>query len=420
MRVVVTGLGLITPLGCGVPLVWERLVAGHSGISKIQRFDPALFTSKIAGQVPYLLDVFDSLVPPKDQRKMGLFTLWTLIAAHEALADAKWHPTHEREKIRTGIVVGSGAGGLPEVEEWAKILIEKGPSRISPFFVPSILINLATGHIAIRFGFTGPNLSVVTACSSGANAIGEAAKMIRCGQADVVVAGAGEAAICPMGISGFAAMKVLSTRFNHIPEQASRPWDKQRDGFVMGEGSGILVLESLEHAQGRGATIHGELLGYGMSGDAYHMTTPREDGDGAYRCMKIALEEAGLKPEQVDYINAHGTSTPSGDLAELRAIERLFPPKTKVSSTKSSIGHLLGAAGSVEAIFTLMALKTGIIPPTLNLHDPEDTSMDLVALTARPTQGMDYGVSNSFGFGGTNVCLVFGKGDDNKDKKISV
>lgn len=409
MRIVVTGLGLVTPLGCGVASVWEKLIAGQSGIRRISSFDVSSYPSQIAGQIPEPLEFFEQWVSKKDQRKMGRFILWTMAAAEEALADAGWKPQTEHDRERTGVLVGSGIGGLDEISHWSVVLHEKGPSRVGPFFVPSALINLASGHISIRHGFTGPNLSVVTACSTGAHAIGEAAKMIRAGQADIVVAGGGEAAVCPIGVAGFSAMKALSTNFNDHPEKASRPWDKQRDGFVIGEGAGVVVLESLEHAQKRGAKIYAELLGYGMSGDAYHMAAPREDGDGAFRCMKAALKDARLEPHQLQYINAHGTSTPTGDIAELQAIERLFPEKTVVSSTKSSIGHLLGAAGSVEAIFSMLTMNTGVVPPTLNLDDPEPTKMDLVAHTARTLNQVNYVLSNSFGFGGTNASLVFGK-----------
>jgi 3-oxoacyl-[acyl-carrier-protein] synthase II len=409
MRIVVTGLGLVTPLGCGVTPVWEKLIAGQSGIRRISSFDVSSYPSQIAGQIPEPLEFFEQWVSKKDQRKMGRFILWAMAAAEEALADAGWKPQTEHDRERTGVLVGSGIGGLDEISHWSVVLHEKGPSRVGPFFVPSALINLASGHISIRHGFTGPNLSVVTACSTGAHAIGEAAKMIRSGQADIVVAGGGEAAVCPMGVAGFSAMKALSTNFNDHPEKASRPWDKQRDGFVIGEGAGVVVLESLDHAQKRGAKIYAELLGYGMSGDAYHMAAPRDDGDGAFRCMKAALKDARLEPHQVQYINAHGTSTPPGDIAELQAIERLFPEKTVVSSTKSSIGHLLGAAGSVEAIFSILTMNTGVVPPTLNLDDPEPTQMDLVAHTARTLNQVNYVLSNSFGFGGTNASLVFGK-----------
>jgi 3-oxoacyl-[acyl-carrier-protein] synthase II len=409
MRIVVTGLGLVTPLGCGVTSVWEKLIAGQSGIRRITSFDVSSYPSQIAGQIPEPLEFFEQWVSKKDQRKMGRFILWAIAAAEEALADAGWKPETDHDRERTGVLVGSGIGGLDEISHWSVVLHEKGPSRVGPFFVPSALINLASGHISIRHGLTGPNLSVVTACSTGAHAIGEAAKMIRAGQADIVIAGGGEAAVCPMGVAGFSAMKALSTNFNDHPEKASRPWDKQRDGFVIAEGAGVVVLESLEHAQKRGAKIYAELLGYGMSGDAYHMAAPREDGDGAFRCMKAALKDARLEPYQVQYINAHGTSTPPGDIAELQAIERLFPEKTVVSSTKSSIGHLLGAAGSVEAIFSILTMNTGVVPPTLNLDDPEPTQMDLVAHTARTLNQVDHVLSNSFGFGGTNASLVFGK-----------
>lgn len=411
MRIVVTGLGLVTPLGCGVASVWEKLIAGHSGIRHIKSFDASSYPSQVAGEIPEPLEFFEQWVSPKDQRKMGRFILLAIAAAEEALADAGWKPESQHDKERTGVLVGSGIGGLAEISNWSVVLHEKGPSKVSPFFVPSALINLASGHISIRHGFTGPNLSVVTACSTGAHSIGEAAKMIRAGQADVVIAGGTEAAVCPIGVAGFSAMKALSTNFNDHPEKASRPWDKQRDGFVIGEGAGVVVVESLEHALKRKAKIYAEVVGYGMSGDAYHMAAPREDGDGAFRCMKEAFKDGGIEPHQVGYINAHGTSTPPGDVAELQAIERLFPEKTVVSSTKSSIGHLLGAAGSVEAIFSILAMNTGIAPPTLNLEDPEPTKMDLVRHTARNLGQVTHVLSNSFGFGGTNASLIFGKVD---------
>jgi len=408
LRIVVTGMGLATPLGCGVGVVWERLVAGKSGIGTISLYDKKeRFRSQIAGEVPA-----DSFVVSEylknNAKKMGRFIQWAMIATKEALEDAGWDPAESMEKsVRTGVVVGSGIGGLPEIEKAANRLQTSG--SISPFFVPSALINLSSGHISIAHKIRGPNISVVTACSSGAHAIGEAMHALRSGRADVMVAGGCEAAVCPLGVGGFDAMRALSCKRNDSPDQASRPWDKDRDGFVIGEGSGILILETLEHAIGRGARIHGEILGYGLSADAFHMASPAEDGDGAFRCMSMALQDSGCQPEDIGYINAHGTSTLIGDLAELRAMEKIFPEGTKVSSTKSAIGHLLGAAGSVEAIFTLKALQDQIIPPTLNLDNPESSSMDLVAHRAQKVTGMQYALSNSFGFGGTNASLIFSK-----------
>jgi 3-oxoacyl-[acyl-carrier-protein] synthase II len=406
-RIVVTGMGLVTPLGCGVASVWAKMIAGQSGIRSIGLYDRIeRFRSQIAGEVP-----LDSFTPSdyvsKNIRKMGRFIQWALVATKEALEDAGWDPSESYEKsVRTGVVVGSGIGGLPEIEASANRLEASG--TVSPFFVPSAIINLSAGHISIAHSIRGPNISVVTACSSGAHSIGEAMNALRCGKADVMVAGGCEAAVCPLGVGGFDAMRALSRKRNHAPQEASRPWDKDRDGFVIGEGAGILILETYEHALSRGAKIYGEVLGYGSSADAFHMTSPCDDGDGAFRCMLMALKDSGRNPEDIGYINAHGTSTPAGDLAELRAMERIFSPGTKVSSTKSATGHLLGAAGSVEAIFTLKALQDQIIPPTLNLHDSEETTMDLVPLQARPVSGMNYALSNSFGFGGTNASLVFG------------
>ena len=421
MRVVVTGMGLVTPLGWGVQLVWDRLISGQSGIARIRSFDPEGFSSQIAGEVPEDLD-FSEYISPRDQKKMGRFIWLAAVATAEALTQADWHPApNSAASGRTGVIVGSGIGGLPEIEASARTLINGGPRRVSPFFVPSSLINLASGFLSITHGFSGPNISVVTACATGAHAIGAGADIIRKGGADVMVVGGAEAAICPLGVAGFASMHALSRGFNTDPHRASRPWDKARDGCVIAEGSGVLVLESYEHAMNRGAPIYGEVLGCGLSGDAHHITAPREDGAGAYTAMTNALAEAHLTPSDIDYVNAHGTSTPAGDLAELRAMERLFcsdplgdsskSEKTKVSSTKSSIGHLLGAAGSVEAIFCLMAMKHKILPSTLNLEDPESSYLDLIPCTARPVDQVRYALSNSFGFGGTNVSLVFGSAD---------
>ena len=416
-RVVVTGLGLVTPLGCGVERAWERLIAGESGIDTIQSFDVTGLASKIAGEVPRGdskdggFDV-DALMPRKEQRRMDTFIQFGVGAAEEALRHADWAPEDEDSRNRTGVLIGSGIGGLPEIERAAIIVHEGGARRLSPFFIPASLINLVSGQVSIRHHFSGPNHAVVTACASGTHAIGDAARLITLGDADVMVAGGAEAAICQLGMAGFSQARALSTRFNDTPQKASRPWDRDRDGFVMGEGAGVVVLEELEHAKRRGATIHAEVTGYGMSGDAHHITAPRQDGDGAYRCMKAALQSAGVAPEDIDYINAHGTSTPLGDEIELAAVKRLFGAAAydaSVSSTKSAIGHLLGAAGAVEAIFSILALGRGIVPPTLNLDNPsEGCDLDLVPHVAKERK-VKVILSNSFGFGGTNASLIFRK-----------
>ncbi len=415
-RVVITGFGLVTPLGVGAESVWKKLLDGQSGIRSIQNFDVSDLPAKIAGQVPRGETASggfnaDDWVPPKEQRKMDEFIIYALAAAEQAVSDAGWKPTDGEAKERTGVMIGSGIGGLPGITEGALTLHEKGPRRLSPFFIPSNLINLASGHVSIRYGFSGPNHAVVTACSTGAHAIGDAARIIMWDDADVMVAGGTEAAVCRIGIAGFAAARALSTGFNNEPPRASRPWDEKRDGFVMGEGSGIVVLEELEHAKKRGAKIYAEVIGYGMSGDAYHITAPTPDGNGAFRAMRNALKRAQITPDQVDYINAHGTSTPLGDEIELSAVKRLFGDaayKISMSSTKSSIGHLLGAAGSVEAIFSILAMRDGVVPPTLNLENPSpNCDIDLVPLKAKQ-RPVHYALSNSFGFGGTNASLVFG------------
>ena len=415
-RVVVTGLGLVTPLGVGVEHVWKRLIAGQSGIRAIQGFDVSDLAAKIAGQVPRGETSagdfnVDDWVPVKDQRKMDEFIVFALGAATQAVEDSGWKPQDEESRERTGVMIGSGIGGLPGITDAAMTLHEKGARRISPFFIPSCLINLASGHVSIRYGFRGPNHAVVTACSSGAHAIGDAARLIQWEDADVMVAGGAEAAVCRLGVAGFAASRALSTAFNDEPTRASRPWDQARDGFVMGEGSGIVVLEELEHARKRGAKIYAEIIGYGMSGDAYHITAPAEDGNGGFRAMRNALKRSGLAKEDIDYINAHGTSTPLGDEIELGAVKRLFGDhayKLSMSSTKSAIGHLLGAAGSVEAIFSMLAMRDSIVPPTLNLERPSAScDIDLVALKAKERK-VRFALSNSFGFGGTNACLIFG------------
>jgi 3-oxoacyl-[acyl-carrier-protein] synthase II len=416
-RVVVTGIGLVTPLGIGTENNWKRLTAGESGIRAIQSFDVSDLPAKIAGQVPRgetssgLFNA-DDWVPTKDQRKMDEFIVYAMGAAEQAVADSGWKPDNDEERERTGVMIGSGIGGLPGITEGAITLHERGPRRLSPFFIPSNLINLASGHVSIRYGYRGPNHAVVTACSTGAHAIGDAARLIMWDDADVMVCGGAEAAVCRLGIAGFAAARALSTAFNDEPSRASRPWDQKRDGFVMGEGAGIVVLEELDHAKKRGAKIYAEVVGYGMSGDAHHITAPAEDGNGAFRAMRNALKRAELTPDRIDYINAHGTSTPLGDEIELGAVKRLFGEhayKVSMSSTKSAIGHLLGAAGSVEAIYSILAMRDSVVPPTLNLENPsEGCDIDLVPLKAKERR-VNYALSNSFGFGGTNASLIFGR-----------
>ena len=414
-RVVVTGLGLLTSLGCGVEVNWKKLLAGKSGIGAIQSFDVSDLPAKIAGQVPVgetaegLFNA-DDWMSSKDQRRMDDFIVYGLAAAVQAVADSGWTAETEEDQVRTGVMIGSGIGGLNEIAKNA-VLVESGNiRRVSPFFIPASLINLVSGHVSIRFGFKGPNHSVVTACSTGAHAIGDAARLIMLDDADVMVAGGAEAAVCRLGMAGFCAARALSTGFNDTPQKASRPWDKDRDGFVMGDGAGALVLEELEHAKARGANIMAEVVGFGLSGDAHHITAPANDGSGAQRCMEAALKRAGANPEDIDYINAHGTSTPLGDEIELAAVERVFAGHSNglsMSSTKSAIGHLLGAAGAVESIFSILAMRDGVVPPTLNLDNPSvDSNIDLV-----PHQAKEHPVktvlSNSFGFGGTNASLVF-------------
>jgi len=414
-RVVVTGIGLITPLGCGAKVSWERLINAHSGISAIQSFDVSDLPAKIAGQVSEgdgangLFNAGD-WVTPKERRRMDTFILYGLAAACQAVEDAGWAPDDEESLCRTGVIIGSGIGGLPEISRSAIIVETVSVRRLSPFFIPASLINLVSGHVSIKYGFKGPNHAVVTACSSGAHAIGDGARMIMLDDADVMVAGGAEAACCRLGIAGFAQAKALSTHFNDTPETASRPWDVDRDGFVMGEGAGIVVLEELEHAKKRGANIYAEVVGYGMSGDAHHITAPAKDGNGAYRCMQAALKRAKLNREDIDYINAHGTSTPLGDAIELATVKRLFGPaahELSMSSTKSAIGHLLGAAGSVEAIFSIFAMRDGVVPPTLNLDNPSPgCDLDLVPHQAKERKVRAV-LTNSFGFGGTNASLIF-------------
>jgi len=415
-RVVVTGLGLVTPLACGVEDTWSRLLAGQSGASAITRFRTDDLATRIACQVRRgdgTDGTFnpDQWVDAKEQRRMDDFIIYGLAAAKQAVTDSGWEARTEEDKDRTGVLIGSGIGGLTGIEEGAVLIHEKGPRRLSPFFIPGRLINLVSGYVSIEHGFKGPNHAVVTACATGAHAIGDAARLIALDDADVMVAGGAESAICRLGIAGFNACRALSTAFNDNPTKASRPYDRDRDGFVMGEGAGIVVLEELEHARARGAKIYGEVTGYGLSGDAYHITAPSEDGDGGFRAMKMAVKRAGISPSDIDYVNAHGTST-MADGIEAGAVERLLgnaASKTAMSSTKSSIGHLLGAAGSVEAIFCLLAMRDGMVPPTINLENPNvETALDLVPLKAQK-RDVNIAMSNSFGFGGTNAALILSK-----------
>ena len=414
-RVVVTGLGMVTPLACGAEATWQRIIAGQSGIRPVENVEVADLPSRIAGQVPRgdgTNGTFQAehWMEAKEIRKVDDFIVFAMSAATQALADANWAPKTYAEQIATGVLIGSGIGGLGGIYEASILLKERGPRRISPFFITGRLINLAGGYVSILHGLKGPNHAVVTACSTGAHAIGDAGRLIALGDADVMVAGGAESAVNRLSLAGFAACRALSTGFNDTPARASRPYDKDRDGFVMGEGAGCVVLEAYEHAQARGAHIYAELVGYGMSGDAYHITSPAADGDGAFRSMSAALKRAGISPADLDYINAHGTSTPLGDEIELRAVERLVgnhAARIAMSSTKSAIGHLLGAAGAVEAIFSILAMRDGMAPPTLNLDNPSvETAIDLVAHTAQKRK-IDIALSNSFGFGGTNASLVF-------------
>ena len=416
-RVVVTGMGMVTPLGSGVDHNWSQIIAGKSGISRIEGFDVSDISCQIAGQVPGVDAVgglnLDDWIDPREQRKQDRFIQLGLVAACQAIEDSDWKPQDRESQNRTGVMIGSGIGGLESIVKTDQLMREKGPRRISPFFIPSALINLISGHVSIRYGFRGPNHAVVTACSTGAHAIGDAARMVALDDADVMVAGGAEAAVCRIGMAGFAAARALSTSYNGTPEAASRPWDKGRDGFVMGEGAGIVVLEELEHAKVRGAKIYGEIKGYGMSGDAHHITAPAEDGDGGFRAMQAALKRAGLAPSDIDYVNAHGTSTPLGDLIEAKAVARLLgdaAANVSISSTKSATGHLLGAAGAIEAIYAIKTVQTGDLPPTLNLNNPESqvTDFDLVPLKSRHRKVRN-AMSNSFGFGGTNASLIMGE-----------
>jgi 3-oxoacyl-[acyl-carrier-protein] synthase II len=413
-RVVVTGLGLITPLASDVEGTWSRLLAGKSGARPITKFPTTDLATKIAcnvvrGDGSDGTFNADAWVDPKEQRRVDDFIVIGLAAAQQAVTDSGWVPANEEERCRTGVLIGSGIGGLSGIAEASILLHETGARKISPFFIPGRLINLVSGYASIRFGYKGPNHAVVTACASGAHAIGDAARIIMFDDADLMLAGGAEAAICPLGIAGFNACRALSTAYNDTPEKASRPYDKDRDGFVMGEGAGVVMLEEYEHAKARGAKIYAEIKGYGLSGDAFHITAPAEDGDGGFRAMKMALKRAGLSPSDIAYVNAHGTST-MADWIEARAVERLFgdaAAKTSMSSTKSATGHLLGAAGAVEAIFCILAMRDGIVPPTLNLDNPDgETSLDLVPHKARKRE-VNAALSNSFGFGGTNAALLF-------------
>ena len=415
-RVVVTGLGMVSPLADGVEATWERVLAGQSGAGMIEKFDTTNVVTKYACEVPLgdgTNGTFngDAYLEPKEQRKIDDFILFGLAAAQQAVQDSGWMPQVDSDRERTGVMIGSGIGGLQTIAETALLIHQKGPRRVSPFFIPGALINLVSGQVSIKYGFKGPNHSVVTACSTGAHAIGDASRLIMFGDADVMVAGGAESSICEIGIAGFNACKALSTKSEADPTKASRPYDRDRDGFVMGEGAGVVVLEELEHAKARGAKIYAEVLGYGMSGDAYHITAPSETGEGGERSMRAALKNAGLEPSAIDYINAHGTST-MADTIELSAVERLLGDAASgvtMSSTKSSTGHLLGAAGAIEAIFSILAIRDQVAPPTINLDNPAvQTPIDLAA-NAKVERQINVALSNSFGFGGTNASVVFGK-----------
>ena len=420
-RVVVTGLGMLTPLGNGIDINWKRLISGQGGIRKISDFDVSDISCKIAGQIPLKIDDpeagldIDQWIEPRDQKRIDRFIAYGIISAMQAVEDSGWKPKNDEEKHRTGVILGSGIGGLETIAKTTELMISKGPRKVSPFFIPSALINLLSGQVSIKYGFKGPNHSVVTACSTGAHAIGDASRIIRYGDADVMVAGGAEAACCRIGMAGFAAARALSTSFNDNPSVSSRPWDQARDGFVMGEGSGVLVLEERQHAIARGANIYAEIKGYGMSGDAYHITAPAETGDGGFRAMQAAVRDANLSSSDLDYINAHGTSTPLGDMIELRAIGKLLQhniDNTSISSTKSATGHLLGAAGAIEAIYSILSIVNQIVPPTNNLLNPdnETSGFDLVPIHAKKRSVKNV-LSNSFGFGGTNASLLIGSAD---------
>ncbi len=415
-RVAITGLGMVTPLACGVKATWERLLNAESGIGRVVGFDISGLTCQVAAQLPRNGDSHafrpDDWVAPAEQRRIDDFIVYAIAAATEAIKDAGWEPEDDESRERTGVMIGSGIGGHKTIADAAILVEKRGPRRLSPQFIPATLINLAAGRVSIRFGFKGPNHAVVTACSTGAHAIGDAARLIQHGDADVMVAGGAEASVCTLGMAGFAAARALSTHFNETPTRASRPWDRDRDGFVMGEGAGIVVLEELEHARKRGAQIYAEFAGYGLSGDGYHITAPPPDGNGGFRAMRAALSSAKRNPEEIDYINAHGTSTPLGDEIEMGSVKRLFGDAAytlSMSSTKSSIGHLLGAAGSVEAILSVLAIANDVVPPTLNLDNPSlGCDIDLVPHQAKERRVRAV-LSNSFGFGGTNASLVFAK-----------
>jgi 3-oxoacyl-[acyl-carrier-protein] synthase II len=413
-RVVITGLGLVSPLGSGYETAWQRLTAGVNAARRIEDFDVSDLSCQIACQVPRGDGSDGTFNPndwmePKEQRKVDDFIIYAMGAATQALNDAGWTPTAYEDQIRTGVLIGSGIGGLQGIEKTSLLFADKGPRRVSPFFIPGRLINLASGYVSIEHGLKGPNHAVVTACSTGAHAIGDASRLVALGDADVMLAGGSESPVCRLAIAGFAACRALSTNFNDQPQKASRPYDRDRDGFVMGEGAGMVVVEELEHAKARGANIYAEIIGYGLSGDAFHITAPAEDGDGAFRCMSAAVKRAGIDPADIDYINAHGTSTPMGDEIELAAVERLFgnaAGKVSMSSTKSATGHLLGAAGAIEAIFSVLAMRDNMAPPTLNLENPSvSTAIDLVPQQSR-RRTIDTVLSNSFGFGGTNASLI--------------
>jgi len=419
-RVVVTGLGMVTPLGCGVEHTWQRLIAGQSGVTRVERIDVSDLPARIAGQIPRgdgSAGTFnpDQWMEPKEQRKVDEFIVYAMCAAKQALDDAGWNPQAYDDQIVSGVLIGAGIGGAGGIAETGVLLKERGPRRVSPFFVPGRIINLAAGYVSIEHGLKGPNHAVVTACSTGSHAIGDAGRMVALGDADVMVAGGTESPINRISMAGFAAARALSTGFNDTPARASRPYDRDRDGFVMAEGAGCVVLEAYEHAKRRGARIYAELIGYGLSGDAYHITAPAPDGDGALRCMSAALKRAGISPAEIDYINAHGTSTPLGDEIELGAVQRLLgnaAGQLSMSSTKSAVGHLLGAAGAVEAIFSILAIRDQVAPPTINLDNPSvETPIDLVPHQARK-RPIAVALSNSFGFGGTNASLVFRKVGD--------
>ena len=420
-RVVVTGLGMLTPLGNGVDINWKRLISGSVGIKKILNFDVSDIPCKIAGQIPQKKDDpeagldMDEWIEPRDQKRIDRFIAYGIIAAIQAVENSGWVPKNEVDKIRTGVILGSGIGGLETIAKTTELMNLKGPRKVSPFFIPSALINLLSGQVSIKYGFKGPNHSVVTACSTGAHAIGDAARIIKYGDADVMVAGGAEAACCRIGMAGFAAARALSTNFNNNPLESSRPWDRDRDGFVMGEGSGVVVLEERNHAIARGAKIYAEIKGYGMSGDAHHITAPAETGDGGFRAMKAALNDSNLRVSDIDYINAHGTSTPLGDIIELKAIRRLFNDdisKISVSSTKSSTGHLLGAAGAIEAIYSILSILNQTLPPTNNLSNPDEDAHGFDLVPLKPKKKVIRNVlSNSFGFGGTNASLIIGSAD---------